>query len=574
MNLPKIACLMMGLGLLSACATKTHLAQPATSSVSVSAKDSLASAVKSQMYRSFGYQTDIYVSNHARRERLADVSVGDSATQSCETRHDDAYVVLLKKAYGEKGEKLDLNTEYLDEQKTIKSAYQACVAVINEKKGRYEPFDFDAFYQENHALSADEKEAMFLGSITAHMANQMALDDMAQDEPSEPVLEAKKAELLDAYLLQPSHLSVSGHYRPLKGQFSVLPSIQYHAKNLHLSVNQPVHFDLNAGGAYLWADNFALANSQFLDKSLGDKWYNKWLFLPFNDGSLPDDFVKEFVKAYLNAKKESFLTTPSDDFRWINADELSGVSHLSDSLPASTLALMTSTPHIIQSTLSTKDKAYSDYVFYEVLYNTLTKKYPDLAIEQIMGYNIQTMERDIIDGESVITVRNAEQTADTDPSEPKMNAKMLMAVWLANINQKVQAYYASQDPDFPEQDRPQMSDQRPVITHYGLDGGRLSWVSQRYYLKTQLKGGQFAKVLSDEPMVIDVFTKIHQNPNQVKTFGHLPVPTAQNSVNLLTYKDEFLNNLKNGNDKYLQAMLRLILGGQDEPSEPELIDEP
>lgn len=565
MNLPKIAYLMMGLGLLSACATK-HAPTSVTPPVSVSAKDSLASAVKSQFYRSFGYQTDIYVSNHAHRERLADTPMptDDTTAQSCETRHDDAYVALLKKAYGEKGKQLDLSTEYLDEQKAIKSTYQACMAMIDDKKSQYEPFDFDAFYQESHALSADEKEAMFLGSATAHVALQTAFDD-EQDEP-DPVLEAKKAKLLDAYLLQPSHVSVSGHYQPLKGQFSVLPSVQYHAKNLHLSVNQPVQFDLNAGGVYLWADNFALANSQFLDKNLGDKWHRKWLFLPFNDGSLPNDFAKEFVKAYLNAKKESFLTTPSDDFRWIGADELKGVPYLSDSLPAPTLALMASTPKIIQSKLSAKDKAYSDYVFYEVLYNAITKKYPDLAIEQIMGYNIQTMERDIIDGESVITVRNAERTADTELSEPKMNAKMLMAVWLANINQKVQAYYASQDPDHP-----QMDDQRPVITHYGLDGGKLSWVSQRHYLETQLKGGQFTKVLSDEPMVIDVFTKIHQNPSQVKTFGHLPAPTAQNSINLLTYKDEFLNNLKSGNDKYLQAMLRLILGEQDEQ---ELTDEP
>lgn len=372
MTVLKTTGLVVAIGLLSACATKaqptnqTTTATPATQSKS--AKEALSLAVKSQLYRSFGYQTDIYVSNHPKRQ--AEPELGQESAidvGQCEREHDEAYVALLKKARLEQGKKLDLNKIYPDEQKSIKSSYQACMTKAGASKSAFEPFDFDEFYEQTHALSADEKAQMFMLTSSAMMATQSvnSIDNSAQEDPA---LALKKAQLMDAYLLKPSHVSVFGRYHPLKGQFSALPSLSYDAKNLHLSVNQPILLDMKAGGIYLWADNFALANSQFLDKRLGDKWHNKWLFLPFDDGSLPKDFAKDFLKAYLNAKKESFVAMESHGFVWTTSDELLATAHLSSNLPNGAKTTITHTPSIIKYAPSAKDKGYSDYVFYEVLY--------------------------------------------------------------------------------------------------------------------------------------------------------------------------------------------------------------
>lgn len=581
MNLSKITCLMAGLSLLTACATTTTNTTPTPSA---NAKDALASAVKSQMYRSFGYQTDVYVSNHARRDGLANAPTPSDtlSEQQCNKAHDDAYVALLKKAQAKQGNGKDLTSyadkHYADEQKTIKSDYQACLTAVFGSVVHYEPFDFDGFYQAHHALSADEKAQAFLGVSSVHVAVQSAT---SQDEtPQDTELDAKKAKLLDAYLLQPSHISVMGSYHPLKGQITALPTLQYEAKNLHLSVNQPILLDIKAGGVYLWADNFALANSQFLDKNLGDKWKNKWLFLPFNDGSLPDDFFKDFTKAYLDAKKESFLATPNDSFVWVNADSLAGVPYLADNLPKATFDTMMATPRIIKNELGTKDKAYRDYVFADVLYNTIIKKYPDLALEQVLGYNPNTMERDIIDGESVITVRNAD---DGTPAEEtlngnKMNARFFAIMFLSSLNQKVQGYYYALDEN---QNAPAETaqDGTPSLVYYGIDGNKISWINHRYPLQKQLndlkldslqKQGDFTKKLANTPMVVDVFTKIHQDEKQTQAFSRLPshlqTPTADNTVNVLEYKDEFLKSLQSSDDKYLQTLMGLVFGATDEPN--------
>lgn len=570
MTLQKMTCLMVGASFLTACATTSPITHDNPTPSAMSAKDSLASAVKSQLYHSFGYQTDVYVSNHAHRDELANTPQDDGVPteNDCNKTHDDAYVALLKKAHDEQGgKKLDeyLKKNYSQEQQAIKSAYQTCMtAVIGDKDG-YEPFDFDAFYQQYHALNADEKAQAFLVDTATHVVAQMAIDEVENDENStDHALNAKKAELLNAYLLQSGRVSVMGSYHPLKGYMTALPSVQYNAKNLHFSVNQPIHIDIKAGGIYLWADNFALANSQFLDKNLGDKWQNKWLFLPLNDGSLPDDFIKDLTQAYLTAKKESFLVTPNESFDWVSADSLKGVPFLADNLPQATFATMTATPRIIKNELSAKDKAYRDYVFAEVLYNTIIKKYPDLALEQLLGYDLQTMERDIVDGESVVTVRNADKPQNDEsatPQEPKINARFFAVMFLSNLNQQVQSYYHSLDEQNATQDDVDNDAGTPSLVYYGIDGGRVSWVSQRYYLKNQ---GRLTKKLSDVPMMVDVFTKIHQDASQTKAFARLPshlqTPNASNSINLLDYKDEFLKNIQSGNDKYLQTLMGLVFG--------------
>lgn len=586
MTLQKMTCLMVGASFLTACATTSPITHDNPTPSAMSAKDSLASAVKSQLYHSFGYQTDVYVSNHAHRDELANAPQDDGVPteNDCNKTHDDAYVALLKKARDEQGgKKLDeyLKKNYSQEQQAIKSAYQTCItAVIGDKDG-YEPFDFDAFYQQYHALNADEKAQAFLTDTAAHVVAQMAIDEVENDENStDHALNAKKAELLNAYLLQSGRVSVMGSYHPLKGYMTALPSVQYNAKNLHFSVNQPIHIDIKAGGIYLWADNFALANSQFLDKNLGDKWQNKWLFLPLNDGSLPDDFIKDLTQAYLTAKKESFLVTPNESFDWVSADSLKGVPFLADNLPQATFATMTTTPRIIKNELSAKDKAYRNYVFAEVLYNTIIKKYPDLALEQLLGYDLQTMERDIVDGESVVTVRNADKPQNDEsatPQEPKINARFFAVMFLSNLNQQVQSYYHSLDEQNATQDDVDNDTGTPSLVYYGIDGGRVSWVSQRYYLKNQ---GRLTKKLSDVPMMVDVFTKIHQDASQTKAFARLPshlqTPNASNSINLLDYKDEFLKNIQSGNNKYLQTLMGLVFGTDvlDDEVEGLEFDEP
>lgn len=551
--------------LLSACATtKSPETNPTTpvQSHHVTAqyddpKEALQEAIQSQLRTSFSYQTDVYVSNQIRREALANatpeqLASHDDMTEKCNIEHDEAYVALLKTVKADEGEIGD--DKYKEQKAQIKKDFLSC------QKNLVAEDNIFALAEDNEAWASGETLEKLM-EASRNMAD-MADNAKAYDS-NHTVLDAKKATLVHEYLIKPTHVAMVGNYEPLKGVISALPSMEYHAKNLKFYLNQPIYVDLRAGGIYLWADNFALANSQALDKTLGDKWKDKWLFLPINDGSLPDTFTKDFIQAIKEAQKERFLALPTQNFG-------QGMTALpfADNLPADKQALIKGTPHVITITSNPKDKAYADYVFKDNLYNTIVAKYPMLAPQ-----DINHEERDIIDGESTIHVRNVDTTSEDEETKPAFNSRFFMAVLMTGLQNQVLAY--QDELANPEGD--EKTSKYAPVTHYGLNGGKLAWLHQRYY-PTPAKAQAF--INDDEPLLVDVFTKIM--PHQSITFEQLPPalqrPTADNAVNLFDYRDELQKALEKSDDKYLGILSNLLFGQSEASAESlegiELGDEP
>lgn len=545
--------LAIGSVLLAACATTSNTT-PVAPIAQGDAKDNLQKAMQSQLRSSFSYQTNIYVSNKLRQEALKDTAL-QQKDGDCQTVHDDAYVALAKLA---KQNKQDIDDDtYKDQRQKIRDDYLAC----EDKKEpvyAYESFDLDNFYQTHKNLDTQQQAKKFVEQIQTHIIEQSEAPFQESEESEDTSiteLDIKKAKLLHEYLLKPTQVSVVGSYEPLKGKISALPTINYQAKNLNVALNQPIYIDIKNQGIYLWADNFALANSQFLDKTLGDKWYNKWLFIPINDGSLPPTFAKDLVKAYLDAKKESFNSLKATDFQVIDSAQFDA-PFINDTLPADAIAHIKQTPYIIKQQTNPKEKAYSDYIFADTLYNTITEKYPSLAIQKPMF-----RERVISEGQSVIKVANiSDDNKDNKDKKLNINSEFLMRALFASLKERIDDYTADTN-----QSHRQPSPYAP-ITHYGMTNGKLSWLHHRHYLTNfGLPNKEFSKTFSnDEPIFIDSFTLIHQRQKDMGEFSRLPTavqtPNGQNSVNVFDYKNELIERLKHSNDKYLHMMMALLLG--------------
>lgn len=553
--------------LMTACAT-TQAPQSATTSHDHHAKEVLAKAVKSQLRSSFSYETNAYVSNDIRRHALKDVTDSTPA-DDCEAVHDHAYVRLLRTA---ETDNLPISDDKYQAHRTkIKDDFLAC-RDEQEQASAYQPFDFENFYEQSGQLTPDEQEQAFIHAVSTHLDTQTSEPSA---RPATP-LDAKKAELLHEYLITPSGVRVVGSYQPLQGKFTALPMLDYTAKNLHMSINQPLYIDLKAGGIYLWADNFALLNSELLDAKLGDSWQGKWLYIPVNDGSLPESFTRDLVKAYLNAKKESFMALPQDGFVMAGADELRQLPFITNNLPADKLTLIQNTPTIIKNNVKGSAKAYSDYVFADTLYQEMTAKYPTLTQQMPDFY-----EREIIDGESVIHVINADsdtaQTeieAETDAAGESrddfvVNSELLMRGLFLYLQRQIESYYGElhSTDDTPQEDRP-VSKYAPA-THYGVSHGKIAWVHQRHYLSDDTVGARYmdkAGVTGSEPLFVDVFTQIFQNAKHINEFARLPsasqTPNANNSVNLFAYQDALRARFKETGEKppFMEHYSRYALG--------------
>ncbi|WP_066800405.1 hypothetical protein [Moraxella oblonga] len=548
---------VVGVMILTACATtkSSDIAPVMSTQIQHSPhgqpKEILQEALKSQLRSSFDYRTEVYVSNQIRREVLANatpeqLSAYDDMSEKCNITHDEAYVALLKTVKADDGDIDD--DKYSKQKKQIKKEFLACQ---------------NSLIAEDDIFALGKDHDAWVSGKTLEKVMQ-AVHDMKNNTKAHDIhhtaLDAKKATLVHEYLIKPTAISMVGSYEPLKGVITALPSANYHAKNIKLHINQPVYVDLNAGGVYFWADNFALANSQALDKTLGDKWKDKWLFLPINDGSLPENFTKDFIMAIKEAQKERFMVLPAQNFG-------QGMTALPffDNLPTDKQTLIKNTPHIIAITSNPKDKAYADYVFKDNLYHTIVAKYPMLAPQ-----DINHEEREIVDGESVIHVKNTETTLEDKEVKPTFNSRFFMTMLMSSLQNQALAY---QDELASQEDKDEKVSQYTPVTHYGLNGTKIAWLHQRYYPSSP-------KVAYDEPVLVDVFTQIL--PNHSMSFERLPThlqrPTADNTVNLFDYQDKLQKALENSDDKYLGILSNLLFGQGEASAESlegiELGDEP
>lgn len=530
---------------MSGCATTNHGA-PINSQ---NPKETLSQAVQSQLRSSFSYQTTVYASNQAHRESLTNISA-DTKNQNCEQVHDDAYVQLLKSGLGA--------DDITARQTQLKDEYMACLEEY-ASLGQYEHFDFEQFYHDNKTLDAASLNTALTTAMSAHAEEQaQKISDDSINPASE--LDTKKAQLMHEYLIKPTKATMTGHYQPLAGVFTALPSVSYHAKNVALSINQPIYLDLKSGIIYLWADNFANANSQILDKTLGDKWHNKWLAIPLNDGSLPEGFAKDFMRAYLHAKKESFATLDEQSIKQISSDELLSLPYFADNVDDTTKNLIAQSTHIIQNAPSKKSRAYAQYIFADTLYNEITGKYPELI-------NTPTYHAyDIEDGESSISIsapinQNAEPDETAQEASPKITSKTFVSLVLNFLQARVHQYYAGLS---AEEGETANADHQP-IWHYGVQSGQISWLHQRQYLTRNIGYDRFNINTSKQPAFVDIITKINDNSHG-SAFDRLPsnvrTPNDTNSINVFDYGNEFIQKLQS-DDSSNNPLMNLLLNSND-----------
>lgn len=551
----------------------------------VDAKQALSDAMHAQLRQSFGYHTQIHVSNAIREEALAQASEEQKSASSdimtaCEDAHDAAYISLTKKLMAEQGVVADA-IEKTEDFETLKQTYQSCVNERNAIIDTAESFDAEAFFERTQDMAVDAQFDLLYEELQAHenqadavRAASIATYQAAHDG-QHTALDAKKAELLSAYLISPTQLSMTGNYQPLAGKISVLPEAHYQAKNLNFYVNQPLYIDLQQGIIYLWADNFAMVNSETIDKSLGDKWRNKWLAFHLNDGSLPKSFTRDLIAFIMDAKKQSFDSLNVSAFDLINSDQMLATPHLMTNLSEQAITAIKGTGSIIRVQPQAADRAYARYLFADTLYHSIVGRYSEFA-EPSFG----NIERSIIEGESVIEVVNAE---DADASfeavaeEVKIDSKLFVRMLLNALNQVSQSYQAD-----VQMGGAVPQDGQQGFWHYGLKSGGISWIHQRQYLANPTLSKEHQKLRHEQPMIIDTFTtitRVHPEP-----FARLPAahrtPNADNSINISDYGQDLVKRIQSGDDKYSKILLALFSGEGsaldvgDEFELPTLPDEP
>ncbi|MDH2272472.1 hypothetical protein [Moraxella porci] len=551
----------------------------------VDAKQALSDAMHAQLRQSFGYHTQIHVSNTIREEALAQASEEQKSASSdimtaCEDAHDAAYVSLTKKLMAEQGVLVDA-IEKTEDFETLKQTYQSCVNERNAIFDTAESFDAEAFFERTQDMTVDAQFDLLYEELQAHENQADAVREasiatyQAAHDGQHTALDAKKADLLSAYLISPTQLSMIGNYQPLAGKISVLPAAHYQAKNLNFYVNQPLYIDLQQGIIYLWADNFAMVNSETIDKSLGDKWRNKWLAFHLNDGSLPKSFSRDLITFIMDAKKQSFDSLNVSAFDLINSDQMLATPHLMTNLSEQAITTIKGTGSIIRVQPQAADRAYARYLFADTLYHSIVGRYSEFS-EPSFG----NIERSIIEGKSVIEVVNAE---DTDASfeavaeEVKIDSKLFVRMLLNALNQVSQSYQAD-----VQMGGEVSQDGQQGFWHYGLKSGGISWIHQRQYLANPTLPKEHQKLRHEQPMIIDTFTtitRVHPEP-----FARLPAahrtPNADNSINISDYGQDLVKRIQSGDDKYSKILLALFSGEGsaldvgDEFELPTLPDEP
>lgn len=306
---------------------------------------------------------------------------------------------------------------------------------------------------------------------------------------------------------------------------------------------------------YLWADNIGLFQGIVLDKELGDKWKDKWLAFSLNDGSLPPEFAKDFIKSYLKAKKESFLALDGTHMRQVDAQSVLDLPNFAKNLDNNTQQIITSSQTIIQNAPDNKSLAYSRYVFADTLYNELTTKYPQLADGEIYR------EYDIIDGESHVNVstpirQTAEPSDDADtPTTPQINSQKFITLILNILKSQVNQYYHVKLPNQDEYTK------EPSVWHYGINNGKISWLHHRtqFQMVNQIK--HLTANSSNDPIYIDTLTLIEPPTKHEldRLPSHARTPNASNSIDAFAYGNEFIKKFTN-NNPYLPISPNVLLG--------------
>ncbi|WP_413190421.1 hypothetical protein [Psychrobacter sp. AT9] len=476
----------------------------------VAAKTALATALQKKRRQSFSYHSNLEISNEQQFNNInteinakAPVASG-YIDEYCEDTHDQAYAALLTQA--EAQNKDILVADYDAERTTLKDRYLECTDA------------YEAWVDSNYD-----------SEITVPASYQQLFDNYDDRTTAQDV---KKAKLLDAYVLKPLSLNAQGVYQPMAGKATMLASVQYHARNHQSSVNQPIYLDLKNGNIYLWADNFAMFNSEMLDDKLGTKWRNKWLKLAINDGTLPKGFGSELIKSHFAALYTTFDAAPVSQFDYVAPNTLAS---LSPKLPAHQLPAMLASNQVIRRVQSAEsyEQFYQDYM--RIVYERISQRYPEL-VKESAAYEIG------------------------DTNADKFTSKALVQQMLAMIKSGMDSGSETVEETMAEAKEKMaesaMLEKAETQQLYGFDKrGQLKW----QHLRSELP----SETASNKNMVIDVLQQYSAISATDMAFPNLrsdvQVPNASNSIDMREYGSELMQYYRDGNGTAIGKMMFSVM---------------
>lgn len=545
----------------------------ATKQTPAAAKTALASALQKQRRQSFSYHSNLEVSND---QQFTDVdsqqlAVSDYVEAHCEDTHDKAYAALLEQA--EAQDKEVLATEYDAQRSAIKQSYLACSDAYqawedNQYNSRYnadydESSDYD--YGSDHTsqnsdnvsedstrewVTAIEEEYGGEGDSlveTRTIKSNASNDNVVKEKTVSPYYQQlfdnyddkptpqdiKKAQLLDAYLLKPLSINAQGIYQPMAGKATMLASVQYQARNHQSSINQPIYIDFKNGNIYLWADNFAMLNSELLDDKLGTKWRNKWLKIAMDDGTLPKGFGGEVIKAHFEALDLTYERAPVNQFNYVAPNTLAS---LTPKMPEHQLPAMLASTQVISRVQSTEDyeQFYQDYM--RLFYDGITKQYPELIKDKDMHEQAENI---------------------TDSKNTQLTSKAMVQQALALIKSMIDNGSSPTDV-IP---KASLSEDLAIQELYGLDKrGQIKWQHIRSEFPSQT---QSVRNKSDKGIVIDILQQYSPLRTQDMAFPNLAadvqIPNASNSIDLRKYGSELIQYYRDGKGTAMGKMMFSVM---------------
>lgn len=499
-----------------------------------SAKTALATALQKQRRQSFSYHSNLEISNE---QKFSDIDSTQLLTSEyvdsyCEDNHDQAYASLLTKV--EAQHKDIAAVDYDDQRDALKQSYLACSAA-------YEAWR-DAHY-DSEAYAIDEAAEDVVDSVAEMEATASNMDSTSEAsattvspyvspyyeklfneyESKQSKQDVKRAQLLDAYMLKPLSINAQGVYQPMAGKATMLASAQYQARNHHSSVNQPIYLDFKNGNIYLWADNFAIFNSELLDDKLGTKWRNKWLKLAIDDGTLPKGFGSELIKSHFAALDATFDAAPISQFDYVAPNTLAS---LSPKLPTHQLPTMLASNQVIRRVQSAEsyEQFYQDYM--RIVYERISQRYPELVKES-----------------------EPDEAEIDDTNTDKFTSKALVQKMLVMIKRDIDSGYEAikEDATLANAETQEL---------YGFDKrGQLKW----QHLRSELP----SKTASDKNVVIDVLQQYSAISAKDMAFPNLPsdvqVPNASNSIDMREYSRELMQYYRDGNGTAMGKMMFSVM---------------
>ncbi|WP_201567226.1 MULTISPECIES: hypothetical protein [Psychrobacter] len=503
------------------------------------AKTALATALQKQRRQSFSYHSNLEISNEQQFSDIDSTQLvaSEYVDSYCDDSHDQAYGALLTKAQAQ--HKDIAATDYDDQREALKQSYLACSAAYEAWRDAHydsESYAIDAA-AEDVVDSVAEMETTVSDMDSAREASATTVSSYVSPyyeklfneyENKQSKQDIKKSQLLDAYVLKPLSINAQGIYQPMAGKATMLASVQYHARNHQSSVNQPIYLDLKNGDIYLWADNFAMFNSELLDDKLGIKWRNKWLKLAIDDGTLPKGFGSELIKSHFAALDATFDAAPVSQFDYVAPNTLAS---LSPKLPAHQLPAMLASNQVIRRVQSAEsyEQFYQDYM--RIVYERIGQRYPEL-------------------------VKESEPYEIGDTNANKFTSKALVQQMLAMIKNDIDSGTETIEETTAEKTESTTLANAETQEFYGFDKrGQLKW----QHLRSELP----SETASNKNMVIDVLQQYSAISAKNMAFPNLPndvqVPNAGNSIDVREYGNELMQYYRDGNGTAIGKMMFSVM---------------